>query len=108
MFCKRDSPYYKELRSAWKLYGEGDEDVLSEYRHLFAQPHNPNMPFVAFQQAVFRDKISSATEEELSVIDEYINTHFEEKKDLVENPWNALKVNEAQSALDLERDYIDQ
>ena len=91
---------------AWELYICGDNTILNEYHHLFSPVHNPDLPFVAFQQVVLRDKVATATEEELSVIDEYINTHYEEKKDQDERPWNALKVDEGQLEVDLERQYV--
>ena len=106
LFCKKGSPLQKEIQVAWELYVRGDEATLNEYHRLFSPIHNPDLPFVAFQQAVLRDKVAAAMEEELSVIDEYINTHYEEKKDQDERPWNALKVDEGQSEVDLERQYI--
>ena len=57
---------------------------------------------------MLRDKVSSATEEELSAINEYINTYYEEKKDRHERPWTALKVDDVQSEADLEKEYMTQ
>ena len=106
MYCKKDSLTRKELVEDWKLYVAGDEDALNKYRHLFIGPHNPNLPFVAFQQVVLRDRMTSATEEELAEIEEFVAKHYEEKSNLAERPWHALKIDEAQSETDLERQYI--
>ena len=108
MYCKKGTYLQAELQEAWALYVGGDEATVDKYNHLFPPPHNANLPFVAFQQIVLRDKVASATEEELSAIDEYINTHYEEKKDQQERPWNALKVDEEQEEDELERQYIAQ
>jgi len=67
VFCTRGSALYEELRQAWKLYISADDTTIKKYKHLFSQ-HNPKLPFVAFQQVVLKDKIATATEDELSVI----------------------------------------
>jgi hypothetical protein len=67
--------------NTWKLYIAANEAALDQYHHLFPTLHNPNMPFVAFQQVVLKEKVASATEEELAAIEEFINKHFEEKKE---------------------------
>ena len=106
MYCKKGSSLQKELQEAWTLYVGGDETTLDKYRNLFPPLHNPGLPFVAFQQTILRDRVASATEEELSAIDEYINTHYEEKKDRHERPWIALKADDVQSEADLEKQYL--
>ena len=108
LYCKKGSSLQKELQEAWTLYVGGDETTLNKYCNLFPPLHNPSLLFIAFQQTVLRDRVASATEEELSAIDEYINTHYEEKKDQQERPWNALKVDEEQEEDELERQYIAQ
>lgn len=50
--------------------------------------------------------MTSATEEELAEIEEFVAKHYEEKSNLAERPWHALKIDEAQSETDLERQYI--
>ena len=106
MYCKKGTYLQAELQEAWALYVGGDEATVDKYNHLFPPPHNADLPFVAFQQIVLRDKVASATEEELSAIDEYINTHYEEKKDRHERPWIALKADDVQSEADLEKQYL--
>ena len=108
MFCKRGSPLHKELQAAWRLYIAADEDTLDKYQDLFSKPHRPDMEFVTFQQVVLRDKVASATEEELAAIEEFINTRLEEKKDQDERPWNMLKVDDSQPEIDLQRQYIEE
>lgn len=55
---------------------------------------------------MLRDKASTATEEELSAIQEFIDSHYEEKVNEVERLWNMLQIDKAQSESDLERQYI--
>ena len=106
MFCKTGSPLHTELRNAWELYKKSDKATLDKYHHLFPALHNPNIQFVTFQQVVLKDRAASATEEELTLIEDFIDTYFQEKKEAEERPWNALKVDESQSEVDLERQYI--
>lgn len=108
MFCQKGSPLHDELRAAWKLYIAADKATLDKYHHLFPTLHNPKLQFVTFQQVVLKHRVTYATEEELSVVDEFIDTHFQEKKDLEERPWSALMVDESQSEVDLERQFIEE
>ena len=66
------------------------------------------MPFIAFQQVVLKEKVANATEEELTSIEEYIETRFQEATELCEHPWRALKVDDAQEEIDLERQYAEE
>lgn len=97
---------HKKLVRAWKLYKSADEDTVSTYKHLFPSTPNPKMPFVTFQQAVIKEEIATATEEDLVAIQEYIDTRFEADTKLRERPWEALKVDELQENVDLERRYV--
>lgn len=106
VFCTQDSTLYKELREAWKLYTSADKATIDKYKHLFPSKHNPKLPFVSFQQVVLKDKITTATEDELNAIQEYIDTRFEEDLSRRERPWKALKVDDSQSDADLERQYV--
>lgn len=108
MYCTRGTALHTELRAAWKLCVASDEATLDKYRHFFPKYQNPGLPFVAFQQAVLREKVATATEEQLSAIEKFIDECFEEEQDLRERPWNALKVTEAQSDADLERRYMEE
>lgn len=108
MFYKKGSSLYEELQSAHKSYIRSDKAALDKYRHLFPPRHNPNLPFVAFQQAVLRDKLTTISDEELLAIEEFISTHHAEQKDQEERPWNALKIDEVQSEFDLERQYVEE
>ena len=108
MFCKQDSTLHTKLHEAWKRYIAADEATLKEYGHLFPAKHNSNLPFVTFQQAVFREKVATATEEELNVIEEFIDKRFKEDTDRRERPWKVLKVDNTQSDVDLERRYINE
>lgn len=108
MSCKKGSPLHTELKAAWKSYIDADQAALDKYHRLFPVLHNPKMEFVTFQQVVLKDKVSAFTEEELSAIDDYIDKHFEEKKEQEDHPWKMLKVDEAQSEPDLKRQYIEE
>ena len=46
--------------------------------------------------------------EESFSIEQFISMRLEEKRDQDECPWNVLKVDEAQSEVDLERHYIEE
>lgn len=96
------------MRAAWKLYIASDKATLEKYHHLFPARHNPDLQFVTFQQVVLRDKAATATEEELFSIEEFISKHLEKKREQDERPWNVLKVDEAQSEVDLERQYVEE
>ena len=87
----------------WRLYVATDKATLDKYHHLFPTIHNPQLPFVVFQQVVLKHKVAYATEEELSAVEEFINMHLQEKKDLEKYSWSILKVDESQSEVDLER-----
>jgi len=106
VFCQKASPLYKELRREWKLHKLGDDTTIKKYQHLFPSTHRSKLPFVAFQQTIFRDTVTRITDEELNTLQEFIDARFEEETELRERPWNASKVDEAQSEVDLERQYI--
>ena len=61
------------------------------------------MLFVAFQQAVIRDRLEKATEEELSKAREFADTRFKEDVIFHEQPWNVL---EGKSELDKKTKYL--
>lgn len=106
LFCKRNSPLYKEVHAAWKLYCSGDEDTITAYSSLLPPKNNPNLPFVTFQQALLKDRLTSASEEEKAAIQELIDTRFEEDSKLRECPWEASKVNDLQTSAELQRAYV--
>ena len=92
----------------WESYVHSDKVALDKSHHLFPAHHNPNLPFIAFQQVVLRDRASTFTEEELASIEEFISAQLEELRVQDERPWKLLKVDKAQSEVDLERHYIEQ
>lgn len=105
LYCTSGSDLYKHLRKEWKRYVSADEATVKQYKHLFSAHHNPNMPFVTFQQAFLRDKFPSVTEDERNATIAFIEARFQEENDLRERPWLALKVDENQSDIDLQRQY---
>ena len=106
LYCKRGTELHSELREAWASYVAEDKAAVDKYQHLFAGPHNPDLPFVTFQQGVLKEMVASLSEEETSEVQKYIETRFERDNDVREHPWVALKVNDGKSDLDLERQYI--
>lgn len=66
------------------------------------------MPLTRFQQVVLRHKVTTATEEELNTLREFINTHFKEENGHCKCPWEALRVDDAQPEVDLERQYVNE
>lgn len=106
VFCPRGSALHKELREAWKLYTSADKATIEKYQHLFPANYNPNPRFVTFQQTILREKAATASEEELSAIQEYIDTRFQDDTNLRKNPWEALRVDDTQLDIDLEREYV--
>lgn len=105
LFCKRGSALYEELFSAWELYASANEDAVKKYGYLFNK-HNPNIPFVVFQQAILRERIDVASAEELATIQEFIETRFTEETERHDHPWKALKVEDVVSHVELERQYV--
>lgn len=103
LYCTPDSDLYDHLHGEWKRYVSADETTVNKYKHLFPAQHNPKLPFVAFQQAYFRDKIPLITEDERNIIDAFIESRFQEETELRERPWRTLKLDESQSDVDLQR-----
>ena len=62
--------------------------------------------FVAFQQAVLKQKMPTITEDESRQVEEFIEACFEEDNRLCDQPWQAMKVDEAQMDVDLEKEYF--
>jgi hypothetical protein len=61
------------------------------------------MRFITFQQAVMRNKVEQATEEELAKIEEFINTRLEEDVAAQQRPWDTL---EGETELDKKKKYL--
>ena len=87
LYCKKGTPLHTELHTMWKLYVSADKATLDKYHHLFPANHNPDLPFVMFQQVVLKEKVANTTEEELTSIKEYIETYFQKVTELCEHPW---------------------
>lgn len=49
--------------------------------------------------------MSTISEDELHQVQTYIEQRFEQENDLREHPWKALKVDESQMEVDLEKQY---
>ena len=92
----------------WESYIRSEKVALDKYHHLFPARHNPNLPFITFQQVILRDRASTFTEEELASAKQFISAQLEEVRVQDECPWKLLKVNKAQSEVNLERRYIKQ
>jgi hypothetical protein len=105
-YCTRDSALYVELIQDWKLYASGDTTAFEKYQHLFATKPNRKLPFVTFQQTVLRDRVTTLSEEQRAALQEFIDSRFQRETDHREHPWRALKVDDDQLDVDLERQYV--
>jgi hypothetical protein len=108
LFCKKGTPAHTELREAWELFTGGDEDTRDKYRHLFPTASHDTLPFVTFQQVILKDRMSSIPKEEMAAVQVFIEKHYQEETDRREHPWIALKVDDAQSNIDLETQYLEE
>ena len=108
LFCQKGSHLHTELRTAWKLYVASDKATVAKYSHLFTAPQEQAMPFVAFQQTVLRERITTIAAEELSEVERYISEHFLKQRELEDCPWKALEVDGSESQLDLQRQYVEE
>jgi hypothetical protein len=106
MHYTEGSELYTELRAAHGRYISGDKLTCDKYKHLFPGAHNPGMLLVTFQQAVLKEIIGSVSEEEVAEIEKYISDRYQKDQDLHERPWVAMRVNDSESDLDLERQYV--
>jgi hypothetical protein len=100
------SAFHKELSQDYKLYMSANPTTVEKYKDLFSTERGPNLPFVTFQQTVLRDRVCMISEEEQASIDEFIDKRFQKVTDDHENPWRALRVDDAQTDVDLERQYV--
>lgn len=90
----------------WKLYTSGDTTAYEKYKRLFPAKPNRKLPFVAFQQTILKDKITMLPGEQLAVLQEFIEGRFKKETNQREHPWLALKVDDDQLDVDLERQYV--
>jgi hypothetical protein len=104
----RDSPLHTELLNAWKLFVAGDEATDAKHQHLFRTQRTAKLPFVAFQQAVIGERLAGATEAEITALDVYIEQRFQHDVDIREHPWQALKVSDIQSEVELQRQFLEE
>jgi hypothetical protein len=105
--CAKGSAFRTELHDDWKLYVAGDEATVTKYKDLFTR-RKRGVPFVTFQQAVIDKRLVDATEQELAALDAFIETRYEHDVELREHPWQALKVDDSQLEIDLEKQYLEE
>ena len=106
LFCQKGSSLHTELCEEWVAFIENDEEVVEAYSHLFPNRDSKPIKFIAFQQAVLKQKMPMITEDESRQVEEFIDARFEEDNRLRDQPWQAMKVDEAQTDADLEREYF--
>ena len=114
LFCQKGSSLHTELREEWAAFIKNDEEAVEAYGHLFPNRDSKPIKFIAFQQAVLKQKMPTITEDESHQVKEFIDARFEEFIDacfeednrLRDQPWQAMKVDEAQMDADLEREYF--
>jgi hypothetical protein len=95
------------LKAEWRRYAAAEKEAFDKYHHLFTRDHNPRIEFVAFQQIVLKDMISTFSEEEQAAIDRFIDERFQQAKGQEDRPWDALRVNESQLDSDLKKQYLE-
>ena len=105
MFCQKGSSLHTELREEWAAFIENNEEAVEAYSHLFPNQGLKPIKFVTFQQAVLKQKMPTITEDESRQVEEFIDAHFKDNR-LHDQPWQAMKVDEAQMDADLKREYF--
>lgn len=95
-----------ELCKDWVAFTKGDATTLKVYGHMFPNLEPASVKFVTFQQVVLRDRMATITEDESLQVEEYIKTHFQEETELHDSPWQMMKVDETQTDVDLEKQYV--
>lgn len=64
------------------------------------------MLFLPFQQAIMRDKVSGASDDELAKIEDHIKARFDYDTKMHEEPWHVMKKDDNDDPEDLERLYV--
>ena len=105
LFCQKGSSLHTELREEWVAFIKNYEEAVEAYGHLFPNQDSKPIKFVTFQQAVLKQKMPTITEDESRQVEEFIEARFEEDNRLRDQPWQAMKVDEAQTDADLEKEY---
>ena len=85
---------------------ENNEEAIEMYGHLFLSQDSKVIKFVAFQQAVLKQKMPTITKDESRQVEEFIEACFKEDNWLHDQPWQTMKVDEAQTDADLEKEYF--
>ena len=105
LFCQRGSQLHTELRDEWTAFNNDDANTVETYDHLFPNRQSHAIKFVVFQQAVLKERMPTMTADELRQVEELIEKRFEEDTNLRDHPWKAMKVDETQEDVDLEKQY---
>ena len=106
LFCQKGSSLHTKLHGEWTAFVENDEEAVKTYGHLFPSRDSKVIKFVAFQQAVLKQKMPTITKDESRQVEEFIEARFEEDNRLRDQPWQAMKVDKAQTDADLEKEYF--
>ena len=105
MFCKKGTQLHAELREDWTVFTQNVPTAIGTYGHLFPGKTPASLKWVTFQQAVLKSRMPTITEDESRQVQEFIEARFKEDTNLRNNPWKALKVDEAQTDADLKKQY---
>ena len=66
------------------------------------------MLFVTFSQVVLRERVTTATADELAAVEEHISKILEARRDSYKHPWKMLRVDDTETEFDLRRRYVEE
>ena len=78
--------------------------AIKAYSHLLPNLVLVSIKFITFQQAL-KERMPKISEDERHQVEAFIETCFEEDSNLHDQPWQAMKVDESQMDVDLEKQY---
>ena len=105
LFCEKGSALHTKLREQWSAFAKGDKAAIKAYSHLLLNLVPASIKFVTFQQALLKERMPKISEDKRHQVEAFIETCFEEDSNLHDQPWQAMKVDESQTDVDLEKQY---
>lgn len=106
VFFTKGSPLQIEVAEAYRLYVEKDPPTLIKYGHFLPGASSTTVPFLTFQQAIMRDKLLTASDDELAEVEEYIKSRLDHDNQVYQEPWYVMKKNDDDPSEDLEKQYV--
>jgi len=90
LYFKKRSTLNEKVHADFKAFQSGDQTTLDKYLHLFPRLESTSsVVWLTFYQAVMKDLVKNAGEEELEEVSEYIKTRYESDLARYERPWEA-------------------